>query len=60
MPMVCEWGTFDHTDDTKPADNAIIFQKGPNAGARGYFLTKQPVPIDYTGKSGKVEVIGAP
>jgi glucose/arabinose dehydrogenase len=53
-------GVLDHTDDTKPAYNAIIYQKGPNAGARGYFLTKQPVPIDYTGESGKVEVIGQP
>ncbi|OAI56996.1 hypothetical protein AYO49_00310 [Verrucomicrobiaceae bacterium SCGC AG-212-N21] len=53
-------GTFSHTDDTKPAYNAIIFQKGPNAGAHGYFLTKQPALIDYTGKSGKVEVIGQP
>jgi uncharacterized delta-60 repeat protein len=53
-------GTFNHTDDTTPSYRATIIQKGPTAGARGYFLTKQPTPIDYTGESGKVEVIGAP
>jgi hypothetical protein len=53
-------GIFDHTDDTKPAYNAVILQKGPNAGARGFFLTKQPTPIDYTGESGKVRVTGSP
>ncbi|OAI56770.1 hypothetical protein AYO49_03655 [Verrucomicrobiaceae bacterium SCGC AG-212-N21] len=53
-------GTFDHTDDTKPSYNAIIFQKGPNAGAHGYFLTKQPTPIDFTGESGRVLIIGQP
>jgi hypothetical protein len=53
-------GVFDHTDDTRPAYNAIILQKGPNAGARGFFLTKQPTPIDYTGESGKVTIQSAP
>ena len=53
-------GTFNHTDDTKPAYNAVIIQKGPNAGAQGYFLTKQPTPIDYTGESGHVLIQGAP
>jgi hypothetical protein len=53
-------GVFDHTDDTKPAYKAAVFQKGPNAGAYGYFLTKQPTPIDYTGQSGGVTIIGEP
>jgi uncharacterized delta-60 repeat protein len=53
-------GIFDHTDDTKPGYNAIILQKGPNAAAQGFFLTKQPVPIDGTGESGGVLVIGQP
>jgi hypothetical protein len=53
-------GGFDHTNDTKPAYNIIIFQKGPNAGAYGYFLTKQPALIDYTGESGGVSLIGQP
>jgi subtilisin-like proprotein convertase family protein len=53
-------GVFDHTDDTKPAYKAVIIQKGPNAGAYGYFLTKQPVLIDYTGQSGKAVIQGQP
>jgi hypothetical protein len=53
-------GMFDHTDDTKPSYTAVILQKGPSAGAQGFFLTKQPVPIDYMGESGRVEVIGQP
>jgi hypothetical protein len=53
-------GIFDHTDDTKPAYNAVILQKGPNGGARGFFLTKQPTPIDDTGESGHVLILGAP
>src|SRR5881397_3720019 len=47
-------GTFTHTDDSVPAFGGIIYQKGPNAGGYGYFMTKQPVPIDYTGESGAV------
>ena len=53
-------GTLRHTDDTLPSFNAIIIQKGPHAGAYGYFLTKQPTPIDYTGESGRVMIIGQP
>jgi hypothetical protein len=53
-------GFLDHTDDTRPAYQAIIFQKGPDAGAYGYFLTKPPVPIDFTGEGGRVLIIGQP
>jgi len=53
-------GTFTHTDDTAPAYKAVILQKGPDAGGYGHFLTKQPVPIDYTGESGNVLLIGQP
>lgn len=53
-------GTFTHTDGTVPGYNAIIFQKGPNAGAYGYFLTKQRVPITHDGESGGVRLIGQP
>jgi len=53
-------GTFNHTDDTVPPYSGIIYQKGPDAGARGFFLTKQPTPIDYTGESGGVMLIGQP
>lgn len=53
-------GTLTHTNDTVPAFNAIIYRKGANCGAHGFFLTKQPVPIDYTGESGGVSLIGEP
>jgi hypothetical protein len=53
-------GDFIHTDDTRPLYRATIIQKGPNAGARGFFLTKQPTPIDYTGESGHVLIQAAP
>jgi hypothetical protein len=51
-------GTLTHTNDTVPPYNGVIFQKGANAGGYGFFLTKQPVPIDYTGESGGVLLIG--
>ncbi len=35
-------GTFKHTDGTKTAFNAIIYQKGGLKGAYGYFLSNQP------------------
>jgi len=53
-------GTFVHTDDTVPAFQGIIFQKGPNSGAYGFFKTKAPGVIDYTGESGGVSLIGKP
>ena len=53
-------GTFVHTDDTMPSFSAIIYQKGPSAAAHGFFLTKQPVPINYTGEGGKVILHGQP
>jgi subtilisin-like proprotein convertase family protein len=53
-------GTFSHTDDTVPAFTGVIYQKGVNAGGYGYFLTKQPAPITYTGQSGVVKLTGEP
>jgi hypothetical protein len=53
-------GSFVHTDNTVPTYKGIIYQKGPNAGAFGYFLTRPPAVIDYTGQSGGVSLIGAP
>ena len=53
-------GSFTHTSDGVAILKGTIYQKGPSAGAYGFFLTKQPVPIDYTGESGGVKVIGAP
>lgn len=53
-------GTFTDIDDTKPEYKGIIYQKGAKAGGYGYFLTKQPQTIDYTGESGAVEMTGQP
>lgn len=53
-------GTFIHTNDTIPEFKGIIYQKGPSAGGYGWFLTRQPNPIDYTGESGGVTMIGRP
>lgn len=53
-------GSFTHTDDTVPTFKGTLYQKGPNAGAYGFFLTKQPNPIDYAGESGGVTLIGQP
>ena len=53
-------GTFFHTDDSQCSYNAIIYQKGAQAGAHGFFLTKKPIVIDYSGESGKVKVTGQP
>jgi hypothetical protein len=36
----------------------VIYQKCTESGGYGYFLTRQPIPIDYTGESGKVNLIG--
>jgi hypothetical protein len=53
-------GTFRHTDTNTIPFRAIMFQKGVTAGAYGFFLTKQPMPIDYSGESGSVQLIGSP
>jgi hypothetical protein len=53
-------GKFTYTDDTVPSYSAVIIQKGPDAGVYGFFLTKQPVPIDYVRESGGVSLIGKP
>lgn len=51
-------GTFTHSDATTPAFRGVIFQKGPEAGAFGYFLSTQPPTITGAGKSGLVELLG--
>lgn len=53
-------GTFIHTDDSQCSYNAVLYQKGSQAGAHGFFLTKKPTVIDYSGESGKVKVTGQP
>jgi hypothetical protein len=57
-------GTFVHeNDDGVPNPlttgyEGVIYQKGPNAGGYGFFLTRKPNPIDYTGESGNVNLFG--
>lgn len=51
-------GTFTHSDATTPAFRGVIFQKGPEAGAFGFFLSTQPPTITGAGKSGLVELLG--
>ncbi len=53
-------GTLVHTDDTSVTFKGTIYQKGADAGGYGYFLTKQPTVIDYTGESGGFTLIGQP
>ncbi len=57
-------GTFVHENDEGVAIPLLtdyegaIYQKGPDAGGYGYFLTRKPTPIDYTGESGAVNLFG--
>ncbi|MCX6855508.1 MAG: hypothetical protein NTV80_11465, partial [Verrucomicrobia bacterium] len=51
-------GDFLHTLGSRSTFKTIILQKGITAAARGYFLTPAPKPINYTGESGHVELIG--
>jgi len=37
-----------------------LYQKGPNAGGYGFFLTRKPTPIDFLGESGAVSLFGTP
>lgn len=53
-------GSFTHTDDTTPEFKGMVYQKGGGAGGYGHFLTRQPKPIDYTGESGRVTILGTP
>jgi hypothetical protein len=53
-------GSFTHEDDTKTPYQATIFQKGPDAGAYGFFLTTRPPVLDYLGESGRVTLSGQP
>lgn len=50
-------GTFTHTDGTKPAYVGKVYQKGPHAGAYGYFMTAKPKTIDGLGQSGSVSLL---
>ncbi len=57
-------GTFVHKNDqgvtvplTTTCEGAIC-QKGTGAGGDGFFLTRKPTPIDDTGESDAVNLIG--
>lgn len=49
-------GFFTHTDLTKPKFAGIVFQKGPNAGGYGFFLSTKP-KIGPTGESGGITLL---
>ena len=57
-------GTFVHENDQgvpvplTTAYEGVIYQKGHDAGGYGFFLTRKPTPIDYTGESGAVNLYG--
>jgi hypothetical protein len=51
-------GTFLHEDGNIIPFQGVIMNKGGFAGGLGYFLSKKPTPIDYTGESGLVELDG--
>jgi major membrane immunogen (membrane-anchored lipoprotein) len=51
-------GTFTHNlDNTKPAFQGMVYQKGPEPGACGFFLTTTPPVKDYTGQGGTVSLV---
>lgn len=47
-------GRFTHTDTTQPAFTGVIYQKGPNKGGYGHFLSTSPRVRDGTGEAGAV------
>ena len=59
-------GTFVHENNegvavplTTPYQG-VIYQKGVDARGFGFFRTRQPSPIDFTGESGSVTLLGVP
>jgi hypothetical protein len=50
-------GNFTHTDGRRPLFRAVILQKGPYQGARGYFMSEIPKILDYKGESGSVSIL---
>jgi len=49
-------GVFKHTDGTKPAYSGIIYQKGQNKGAYGFFLSN-PTKNGPAGQGGGVTIL---
>lgn len=47
-------GKFTHSDGTQPVFNGVIFQKGPQRGGYGHFLSTTPKVRDGLGEAGAV------
>lgn len=47
-------GKFTHSDGTQPVFNGVIFQKGPQRGGYGHFLSTTPKVRDGSGEAGAV------
>lgn len=50
-------GAFTDSEGNKPSFGGIIYQKGINAGAYGYFLSAPVKEPDYLGQSGNFELL---
>jgi hypothetical protein len=53
-------GSFTHSDGTAPKFVGKVYQKGPQAGAYGFFLTVKPKEVDGLGESGGVTLSAKP
>ena len=49
-------GFFTHPDGTKPKFTGIVFQKGPDQGGYGFFLSTKP-KVGPTGESGGISLL---
>lgn len=47
-------GKFTHSDGTQPAFSGVVFQKGPQRGGYGHFLSTTPKVRDGSGEAGAV------
>jgi hypothetical protein len=47
-------GDFAHTDSTRPAYSGVIYQKGPQKGGYGHFLSTAPKVRDGLGQAGAI------
>lgn len=47
-------GVFTHSNSGRPPFQGVIYQKGPQAGGYGFFLSPTPKVRDGTGESGSV------
>ena len=49
-------GTFNYAAARPVAFKAVIYQKGPTAGAYGYFISPTPTVAGATGQAGGVSL----